>query len=68
MRNTNNLFSPLERIVMGLAVIAICIILGLDRSGKLTGLEWLKGVCGVAIAILGLYTFWKAWKRGDGTE
>lgn len=53
---------------MGIAVIAICIILGLDRSGKLVGLEWLKGVCGVAIVILGLYTFWKAWKRGNGKE
>ena len=68
MRNANNWFTPLERIVMGIAVIAICIILGLDRSGKLVGLEWLKGVCGVAIVILGLYTFWKAWKRGNGKE
>lgn len=63
-----SIYNTAEKVIITILLIVVGVVLGLARNGCLP-YPWLKGLCGVALAGICLFSFWKVRKKsGDEGE
>ena len=55
--------NTVEKVILGIALVAVCLAIGASQSGQLTQ-PWIKGASGAGLAAIGLYIMYKVYKAG----
>lgn len=57
----------MERFIVGLLLVAVCLVLGAADAGKLP-YPWMKGVAGVVLVLIGLYIMYRVYRKSKDKE
>ena len=52
----------MERFIIGLLLVAVCLVLGSADAGRLP-YPWMKGAAGVALVLIGLYIMYRVYRK-----